>query len=97
MLAMRSLPDKPMDGALALELRFDMPIPAGTSKKKRAAMLAGQIPHIKKPDIDNLAKFVADCLNRLAWRDDCQVVALNAIKAYAENPATITRLFHGRC
>lgn len=31
------------------------------------------IHHTQKPDLDNLIKFVKDCLNGIAWVDDCQV------------------------
>jgi Holliday junction resolvase RusA-like endonuclease len=34
----------------------------------------------KKPDVDNLAKFVLDALTGLLYRDDEQVVKLSAIK-----------------
>lgn len=29
--------------------------------------------HTQKPDLDNLVKFVKDCLNGIAWVDDCQI------------------------
>lgn len=40
----------------------------------------------KKPDIDNIAKSILDALNKLAYRDDTQVVTLHMEKHYAENP-----------
>ena len=43
---------------------------------------------IKKKDLDNLEKFVFDCLNGLAWKDDKQVAASHARKVYSENPRT---------
>lgn len=35
-------------------------------------------------DIDNLAKFVLDALNSVAYKDDCQVCVLQACKAYTD-------------
>ena len=42
----------------------------------------------KKPDFDNYEKFVADCLNGVAYRDDSQVVSWRGDKRYSENPRT---------
>lgn len=81
--------EPPLEGAVQLFCDFFMPIPKGTSKKKRAQMISGDIPHIKKPDLDNLAKFVKDCLNSLIWKDDSQVIMLYAIKHYGEEPMTM--------
>ena len=36
--------------------------------------------HIQKPDDDNLAEFVCNCLLRLAYQDDKQVVGLRVRK-----------------
>ena len=69
---------------ITLRCVFYMPIPASTSKKRRETMLY----HTKKPDIDNLCKFVKDCLNGELWHDDSQVSELIAAKLYDENPRT---------
>lgn len=39
-----------------------------------------------KPDIDNLIKSVLDGLNKVAWKDDAQVVELTARKEYYPEP-----------
>jgi len=44
--------------------------------------------HIKKPDTDNLLKFVKDCLNGIAWKDDSQVFDVRGIKRYSDEPKT---------
>lgn len=61
-------------------------IPKSYSKKKRKQMLAGEIRPTKKPDIDNIAKCILDALNKVAYRDDTQVIELVMKKAYAEIP-----------
>ncbi|SRR6266851_641834 len=44
--------------------------------------------HIKKPDIDNLAKFYLDCGNDVLWEDDYVITNLYARKLYSETPQT---------
>ena len=57
--------------------------PASTSKKKQQDMLAGEILPLKKPDMDNIVKVVADALNGTAYHDDKQIVLVSAKKAYS--------------
>lgn len=69
-----------------VEIIFFMPIPESKPKwwKKHLA----EIKHIKKPDIDNLAKLVLDALNGFWWQDDTQVFRLILEKRYDEKPRT---------
>lgn len=53
------------------------------SKKRKADMLAGRELPLKKPDIDNIVKVVADALNGVAYRDDTQIIRVVAEKEYA--------------
>lgn len=73
---------------IKLTCRFFMPIPASASKKQRALMEGCAVPHVKKPDLDNLIKFVKDCANGILWADDSQVTSISASKAYHPSPAT---------
>ena len=57
--------------------------PKSTSKKKAQQMLAGELHVMKKPDIDNIVKVVADALNGVAYKDDIQIVFVAAKKAYS--------------
>ena len=57
--------------------------PASASKKKQQEMLAGEILPLKKPDMDNIVKVVADALNGVAYHDDTQVILVSAKKAYS--------------
>lgn len=70
---------------VALVADFYMPIPA-MSKKKRAAL---DLRHVKKPDADNLLKFLKDCGNGVLWADDSQVCEVTARKIYNDNPRTV--------
>ena len=67
-------------------------IPKSDSKKKRAAMLTGDIRPTKKPDIDNVLKAVADSLNGIAYRDDSQIVRAVVDKFYDTAPRLIVTI-----
>lgn len=54
-----------------------------TSKKKMQQMMEGEILPLKKPDIDNIVKVIADALNGVAYRDDTQIVLIKAKKVYS--------------
>lgn len=81
--------DEPISIAIAIKLRFYMPIPKATSKSKRGLMIEGLISHTKKPDLDNLIKFALDCLSQYGtFIDDAQVVEIAATKQYSAEPRT---------
>ena len=78
-------PDKPLTGPLILEFIAALPVPNFVSKKRRAAMLAGQEYPVKRPDLSNLEKQIEDAMTRLKfWQDDSQVVCAHTAKIYAE-------------
>ena len=66
---------------LRIVARFEPPKSA--SKKRQQQMLNGDIPPLKKPDIDNIVKVVADALNGTAYHDDTQIIFTIAKKAYS--------------
>lgn len=74
-------------GPICLKLEFVMSIPKSTSKKE-LKKLASNPYHIKKPDLDNLIKFVKDCLNQFVWQDDSQVCLIQASKYYGKAART---------
>ena len=61
-------------------------VPVSASKKRKAAMLAGQIRPQVKPDLDNVAKLVMDALDEIAYEDDKDVVYLSVEKFYSDDP-----------
>lgn len=67
--------------ALRIVARF-LP-PKSAAKKKQRQMLEGEILPLKKPDMDNIVKVVADALNGVAYHDDTQIVFVPAKKAYS--------------
>ncbi len=48
------------------------------------------MPH--RPDIDNLSKAVMDALNEVAYTDDSQIVALDAMKIYGPDEGVLVCL-----
>jgi crossover junction endodeoxyribonuclease RusA len=66
----------PVSGPVALTLTFRLPRPASRPKRERAPD--------RKPDLDRLVRSVLDALTGLAFRDDAQVVRLDAEKCYAD-------------
>lgn len=84
--------EQPLNGPLAMDITFFMPIPKSTSKVKRRAMANGSIYHISRPDLDNLEKFILDTMNEIIFVDDSQIVSLTARKVYSENPGTNIRI-----
>lgn len=84
--------EKPLTCPLFIDFTFYMPIPKGTSKPKTRDMLNGRLQHISKPDIDNLQKFVLDCLNGLVIEDDKLVIEVRARKIYSTKPGTLIRV-----
>lgn len=69
---------QPLAGPISLTLSVIFATPPSWSKAKRAGLI--HRPHTQKPDVDNLAKAVADGLNRIAWADDAQVYNLSIRK-----------------
>jgi Holliday junction resolvase RusA-like endonuclease len=91
-LALQQTHGEPLQGALSIKMDFGMPIPKGVSKSKRDAMLCGNIAHTKTPDLDNLEKMVLDCLNKIAWNDDKQIVEIHSRKFYSDEPGTMIEI-----
>jgi Holliday junction resolvase RusA-like endonuclease len=82
-------PQEPFAGALMFGFKAYLPIPKSKSKKWKVAAAAGEIRPVVKPDLDNLAKHVKDCLTTMRfWEDDNQVVEYlpGSGKYYSDHP-----------
>lgn len=74
-------PEAPLVGPVRVYATFYMPRPKRLMRKSDSDHT---IPHVAKPDIDNLLKAVFDACTQLGvWEDDAQVVDLSTTKAYA--------------
>lgn len=71
----------PSDQAFELEVRAVFARPKRLMRKSDPE---GRVPHLGRPDVDNVAKAVMDALTKAGViRDDAQVCGLHATKAYA--------------
>lgn len=77
---------------LRMEVRAEYQIPASASKVRKAAMAKGEIRPVKKPDWDNVGKVVSDALNKVAYRDDTQIVECTVTKHYSERPKITVKI-----
>ena len=82
-----------------MEFRFYLPRPKSHYRTgKNSHLLKPSAPALpcksSSADLDNFIKFVKDCLNGVAYHDDCQVVEYGiAKKRYAEIPQTEIRVY----
>jgi len=71
-----------LTGPLAMELIFIFIKPKSSKNHYPVA----------RPDTDNLIKSVTDGLNKLAYKDDSQIIQINARKEYGNTDRTIVRI-----
>lgn len=69
---------------VSVYLVFRMPRPKSQTRKKGPNP---ELPHVKRPDVDNLAKAVLDALTGVLWKDDGQVQRLAVTKVVAAGGA----------
>ena len=87
-------PKTPLNGALTVNIRFSMPYPKKYFRTGKFKNLLKEkwvkLPHTKKPDIDNMIKFVLDALQGQNgyFIDDSQVIRIFAEKLYCNKPRT---------
>lgn len=84
---------EPLSGPVAVEICFRYPIPRSWSKKRSERALEGLDLPTVKPDIDNCVKGIFDALNKIAWKDDAQVVALVTRKDYAAQEGMVIKVW----
>jgi Holliday junction resolvase RusA-like endonuclease len=83
-------PREPMMGPLAVRLAIVWPWLKGDAKKVRALR---QVPHDRKPDVDNSGKMILDAMTTLRfWEDDAQITALTLEKYRGDRPGIAVRI-----
>ena len=75
-------------GPVRMDITFYFKIPKRVTKKRRVEMEAERTPHIFKPDLDNLIKFLLDVGNNVIYHDDCIIAEIHSRKLYSTNPRT---------
>jgi len=71
-------------GIVGMDMHFHLPFHSALKKTEK---IEG-IPHIKIPDLDNMAKLVMDALNKVLYKDDGQVAFLKLEKSQSSKPRT---------
>lgn len=77
--------EKPFEKALKVNIIATFEPPRSISNKKRKELIEEKKGYTKKKDVDNISKIILDGLNKLAYKDDAQVVELYIKKEYGEN------------
>lgn len=73
------------EGEIRLFVLAKFALPKSATKALRLRVESGSIAYCpKKPDIDNLIKVISDALNKVAYADDAQIVAVTARKQWNE-------------
>lgn len=86
-LMMPHVPQTCLSGAVDLLIVAYLPIPGSKPKKWQNRALQGEVRPTTKPDVDNIAKNIIDCLVRMRFiLDDKQVVELCCFKKYSDTP-----------
>ncbi len=68
---------------LIVHAEYNHTPPRSWSNVAKSNAIAGDIPYLVS-DVDNITKFVFDLFNGTIWKDDRQIVAVCAVKKYAD-------------
>jgi len=87
------VPDTPMTGGIELIMKAVFPVPTSKPQWWATAAINGTIPHIKKPDKDNLEKNICDCMETMGfYKNDSQIFKSTIRKCYGEKGLWAIRL-----
>lgn len=75
---------EPSEKEIRMKITAVFEPPRRLSKKKRAELIENKVGYTKRSDIDNICKIILDALNKIAYKDDSQVVELEARKEYGK-------------
>ncbi len=76
----------PLEGPVRMTITAWMMIPKSTSKKRAKLMVERAIRPDKKPDWVNIASAICDALEKLAYKNDSQIVTAVFHKFYSRQP-----------
>lgn len=77
-------------GPLLVICHFQIPSPKHVLRRRRDIL--NFHPHIKRPDGDNLEKFLNDALNGIIWSDDSHIAWLLRSKSTTSDPIGATTI-----
>lgn len=84
MFAIKYPNHKPFEEEVMISVVANFSIPKSYTKGKRLAATHNVIRPTKKPDADNILKIIADSLNKVAYKDDSQIVSVNLFKKFTD-------------
>ncbi len=71
---------------ISIDICFDMPIPKSWPKSKLKRFMNEGIPHLSKPDIDNLMVIIYNAMTGIIYHDDRQITHTSCVKRYSLEP-----------
>ena len=89
-------PSEPLEGAIRIDVHTFFPRPAshyGTGRNSGKLKASAPLYYSKKPDRDNLDKFLLDSMNGIFFKDDAQVCDGPVTKQYSTRPRTVIRIY----
>jgi len=84
--------EEPILVPIHMDIVFYRQMPKSLGKKLREQMLHDYVKCYRRPDLDNLAKYVLDCMTGIIFKDDAQVTELNLRKVWALKPFSLVRI-----
>ena len=78
---------EPYTDALKIRFVFHIKRPKAhfrTGKYSNELKKTAPVYHTKRPDVDNFVKFYMDCMNKVVYLDDSQVIEIYAKKEYSD-------------
>ena len=84
--AMAHRPEAPLRGPVWLKVFAFFPRPKYYYRANGELKKDAPTAQSKRPDCDNILKFVADALNGIFWTDDAQICNASVYKAYDAVP-----------
>lgn len=82
----------PLKVPIHCEIAFFFEIPNSALKTVRNLASWGLLEYENKPDVDNLLKFYLDCMKKIVYEDDRQIVSISTRKAYDKYARTEIRI-----
>lgn len=75
---------EPIEGPLKVTIIVEQKMPKSWSKKRKQRVIDGEELVMSVQDLDNMVKSVTDGLNKIAYKDDRQIIRIVAEKKYSE-------------
>lgn len=80
--------ESPLKGPIEVEMTFHTDYPRKSDRKSVNRFLWGCEFNTSKPDDDNMEKFYKDCLSKIVYLDDKQIISTKLKKRYSLQPRT---------